>query len=103
MAALNTPITLTEEAPSGFIRERWVFSLVGIHLVLDRYYYERKWAKKQPFKVVKFYDRHRDPEDGDYGDWEWVTEDEVPWDEELTVQVRSELMSRVKVVRQSEL
>ena len=102
MTSLNAPITLTEEAPSGFIRERWVFSLVGSNLLLDRYYYERRWAKKQGYKVIKFYDRHRDDTE-DYGDWEWITEDEVPWDEELSVQVRSELMTRIRVLRQSEL
>ena len=102
MASLNAPITLTEEASSGFIRERWVFSLAGNDLILDRYYYERRWAKTQDYKVIKFYDRHRDTTE-DYGDWQWITEEEVPWDEELTVEARNELMGRVRVVRQSEL
>jgi len=102
VAELTKPLTIVEEVPSGYVRERWVLSLVGDCLVLDRYYYERRWAKTQGFKVMKFYDRHHGPDEEDYGDWQWIPEDEVPWDEELTVQARNELMARVRVVRQSE-
>jgi hypothetical protein len=100
-AAFGKPITVIELSDSGLIRERWVFSLQGQRLVLDRYHYERRYATTQPFKTTKFYDRLR--EDEEYGDWVWLTEDGVPWDEELQSQAIGELMSRVRVVRQSDL
>lgn len=102
MSALGKPVAVTELSESGLIRERWIFSLQGQILVLDRYHYERRWSVGQEFKVVKFYDRHRVPEE-DYGDWQWLAEAEVPWDEELQSQALSELMSRFQVVRQSDL
>lgn len=101
-AAFGKPITVIELSDSGLIRERWVFSLHGQRLVLDRYHYERRYATTQPFKTTKFYDRTREPGE-EYGDWVWLDEDGVPWDEELRSQAVGELMSRVQVVRQSDL
>jgi hypothetical protein len=101
-AVLEKPVTVAELSDSGLIRQRWVFSLRGPWLVLDRYIYERRYATTQEFKAVKFYDRHRDPEES-YGDWQWLGENEVPWDDDLQSQALVELMSRVHVVRQSDL
>lgn len=102
MTPLGKPVTVAELSDSGLIRERWIFSLQGQQLVLDRYYYERRYTKKQQFKALKFYDRGRDPEE-DYGSWRWLTEAEVPWDDELPNQALSELAGRIRVVRQSEM
>jgi hypothetical protein len=93
----SDPIVVVEEAPSGLIRQRWVFSLVGTVLVLDRYHHERRFSKIGDFKTTKFYDRRHDGED--YGDWQWLTADEVPWDEELPGLARAELMTRITVAK----
>ena len=77
MSAFGKPVAVTELSESGLIRERWIFSLQGQLLVLDRYHYERRWSVSQEFKVVKFYDRGRLAEE-DYGDWQWLAEAEVP-------------------------
>ena len=74
----------------------------GQRLVLDRYHYERRYATTQEFRTTKFYDRTRGPGE-EYGDWAWLDEDGVPWDEELQSQALGELMSRVQVVRQGDL
>jgi len=101
-AAFGKPITVIELSDSGLIRERWVFSLLGQRLVLDRYHYERRYATTQPFKTTKFYDRGRVPGE-EYGDWVWLDESAVPWDEELQSQAIGELMSQVQVVRQGDI
>lgn len=93
----SDPIVVVEEAPSGLIRQRWVFSLVGTKLVLDRYHHERRFSKSGQFHTTKFYDRTHDGED--YGDWQWITVDDVPWDEDLDGLARAELMSRISVIK----
>lgn len=98
MSVLGKPVTVVELSDSGLIRERWIFSLQGRHLVLDRYHHERRYATTQEFRTTKFYDRQREPGE-EYGDWQWLEEGEVPWDEELQSQAVSELMSRISVVR----
>lgn len=101
MSVLEKPVSIVELSDSGLIRQRWVLSLHGAVLVLDRYHYERRYSTEQPFKTIKFYDRVRDGED--YGDWQWLEENEVPWDEDLQNQAAVELISRVRVVRPSDI
>lgn len=100
-SVLEKPVTVVELSDSGLIRQRWVFSLRGPWLVLDRYHYERRFSTEQAFRTTKFYDRLRDL-DEEYGDWQWLKESEVPWDDELQSQALAELMGRVRVARQSE-
>ena len=69
-SVLEKPVSVSELSDSGLIRQRWVFSLRGASLVLDRYYYERRYATTQSFKTTRFYDRLRDPGE-EYGDWQW--------------------------------
>jgi hypothetical protein len=101
VAALERPVTVIELSDSGLIRNRWVFSLQQSWLILDRYYYERRYATTQEFRVMKFYDRLRDPSEN-YGDWQWLEENDVPWDEDLQGLALTELLSRIQVVRQSD-
>jgi hypothetical protein len=93
----SEPIVVVEEDPDGLLRERWVFSLIGTRLVLDRYHYERRSSRTVDFKTIKFFDRDHDGED--YGDWQWLTPEEVPWDEDLELMVRVELMTRIVISR----
>lgn len=102
MSVLEKPVTVVELSDSGLVRQRWVFSLRGPWLVLDRYHHERRYSTEQPFKTTKFYDRHREPGEK-YGDWQWLSESDVPWDDELQSQAVAELMSRISVVRESDL
>jgi hypothetical protein len=75
-----------------------VFSLVGTQLVLDRYHHERRYSKSGEFRTNKFYDRDHDGED--YGDWQWLTAAEVPWDDDLKGLAMAELMARVTVKKE---
>ena len=97
MSPLTSPITVVDEAASGLVRQRWIFTLVGERLVLDRYHHERRYAKSQEWQTTKFYDRNWDGEV--YGDWQWLTADEVPWDDDLETEARAELASRVSVTK----
>lgn len=69
--------------------------------MLDRYHHERRYSTEQAFKTTKFYDRHRSPGEN-YGDWQWLKESEVPWDEDLKGQALAEILNRLRVVRQSD-
>ena len=89
------------EAPSGLIRQRWVFSVLNTKLVLDRYHHERRHSRSQNFKTTKFYDRHQEGEE--YGDWIWLSEDEVPWDEAVRADALAVLAARYDVVKASEI
>ena len=102
MTVLGKPVTVSDLSDSGLVKQRWVFSLNGTWLVLDRYYYDRRYATAQPFKTTRFYDRLRQPGE-DYGDWQWLEEKDVPWDDELQSQAVFELVGRISVVRQSDL
>jgi hypothetical protein len=95
--ALSEPIVVVREAPSGLVRERWVFTLVGTTLILDRYHHERRYSKVDDFKTTKFYDQDHDGED--YGDWTWLGIDDVPWDDVETLAM-TELMARFKVTKE---
>lgn len=101
MSTLSRPVTVVSLSDSGLVRQKWVFSIEGPRLLLSRYYHERRYSTTQEFKVVKFYDRLRDGED--YGDWQWLEESEVPWDETLQKQALGEFMSRIQVVRKGDL
>jgi len=91
----SEPIVVVEEAPSGLIRERWVFSLEGSSLILDRYHHERRFSKTGTFKTTRFYDREHDGEE--YGDWQWLTAEDVPWNVELEAKAKATLVARVTV------
>jgi hypothetical protein len=90
------PIAVVQEEKNGLIRHRWVFLLHGVQLVLERYHYETRKRKAQPWKLERFYDRH-ETEQG-YGDWQWLTVEEVPWDEDLRHMALAELLGKVEVV-----
>lgn len=99
--SLSKPIVIEALSQSELIRQRWVFQVMGHRILLDRYFYERRHSKGQVFKTTKFYDRRHDGEN--YGDWTWLTEAEVPWDEELRVDVAAAMVARFEVVRESEV
>lgn len=98
--SLSKPIVIEALSESELIRQRWVFQVMGHRIMLDRYFYERRRSKSGKFKTTKFYDRAHDGEN--YGDWTWLSEDEVPWDEELRVDVAAAMVARFEVVRESE-
>lgn len=92
------PVVVTEEAPSELTREKWVFSYLDGHLVLERYHYERRRAKSHPYKTMKLYDRGKTNGE-EYGDWAWLKEDDVPWDSDVQGQALAELSKQIKVGR----
>lgn len=101
MAGLNKPVVLVEASPGGLVRQRWVFTLRGDRLLLERYHYERRRSKAADFKTLKLYDRGRDPNE-DYGDWVWLDEEDVPWDGDIKGEALAELVRHVEVGRQSD-
>lgn len=98
--SLSKPIVVEAVSESQLIRQRWVFVVMGTRIVLDRYFYERRRSKRGSFKTTKFYDRRHDGEP--YGNWTWLTEEEVPWDEDLKAEVFAGLAARFDVVRASD-
>lgn len=102
MAGLSRPVELIDEAPSRLTRHRWVFSLLGNRLQLIRYHYERRRSSRGQFKTTKLYDCDRDPEE-DYGDWAWLAEEDVPWDDELKGEALAKLAEFITVCRKSDL
>lgn len=92
--------TVTIESDSSMIRQRWIFSVVGKALLLERYHYERRRSLNQQFATVKMYDRGNDRS---YGDWTWLDEDDVPWDDEIQSLALDEFIAQWSVIRASEL
>lgn len=101
MAGLNKPVVLVEVSPGGLVRQRWVFILRGDRLLLERYHYERRRSKTADFKTAKLYDRDREPGE-DYGDWIWLDEEDVPWDDDTKGEALGELVKHIEVGRQSD-
>lgn len=101
MGLLERPVIVTEISEDGRIRQRWVFVFQSPWLVLERYYYETRDRVGQDYTLAQFYDRHQGNES--YGNWVWLTEDLVPWDEDLQNQALVELVREIEVVKQSDL
>lgn len=94
---LHHPVTVQREAPNCLSRHRWVFVFEGRQLVLHRYLYEKRSKKADPYKVARFYERGAE---GGYGDWEWLTIGDVPWDLDLQGEALAELVKNIVVVRE---
>ena len=99
MSSLTLPVTVIDEADSGLVRQRWIFTLVGDRLVLDRYHHERRFSQGQEYHTTKFYDRQWDGEQ--YGDWQWLGADDVPWSEKVEREALNELMGRITVTMET--
>jgi hypothetical protein len=95
------PYQVIQEAPNRLSRHRWIFVIEQNHLVLDRYHYEKRRKKADPYKLAKFYDASGNGDD--YGNWEWVDENDVPWDEDLQGEALGEVVKTLLVVRRSDL
>lgn len=96
---LRHPITVEGEAKDGLSRHRWVFVIEGRCIVLHRYFYEQRGAPTERFKVIRFYEQGSEQS---YGDWQWLTIEEVPWDEGIKGEALAELLRRFVVVREGE-
>lgn len=90
------PLVVVHDLGGGF-RRRWVFEVKGRDIVLQRYHHEVREGDQ--FRLVKFYDSQ---DAGSYGDWQWLSEAEVPWDDELKGEVALALISKLRVRRPSD-
>ena len=95
------PFQVVRESPNRLSRHRWVFSLEGNLLFLDRYHYEKRRRKSDGFKLAKFYDSEGD--EGGYGEWEWLSESEVPWDEDIRGEALASVVNQIHVLRRSDM
>lgn len=75
-----------------------MFEWRGQDVVLTRYHLEREEAPGC-FRLVEFFDGL---EAGGYGNWKWLTEAEVPWDDELKGEVALAIVSRLRIRRPSD-
>jgi hypothetical protein len=89
-------IVVVHQLEGGY-RRRWVFEWHGRDVVLLRYHLERREGKGH--RLVEFFDGQ---DAGDYGNWKWLEESEVPWDEELQGEVGLAIISRLRIRRPSE-
>ena len=90
------PLVVIHDLEQGF-RRRWVFDWKGHDIVLLRYHYELKQLGQ--WRLVEFFDAG---DAGGYGDWQWLTEAEVPWDDELMGEVGLALLSKLRIRKPSE-
>jgi len=97
----STPVIVVEESSSGLTRQRWIFSVSGYHITLNRYHYERRHSKANGFKLMKFYDRGREPGET-YGDWVWLDESAVPWDSNIQAKALAQFTQNITVGRESD-
>jgi len=95
------PYQVTHESGNKLSRHRWIFVIQQNYLVLDRYHYERRRKKKDDYKLTKFYDASGNGEG--YGDWTWISEDKVPWTEDLRGEALGEVVKQVLVVKRSQI
>ena len=79
-------------------RRRWVFAWKGHDVVLQRYHLEQQ-ERAGGYRLVEFFDGEGG---GDYGDWKWLRESEVPWDDDLKGEVALAIISRLRIRRPSE-
>lgn len=79
-------------------RKRWVFEWKGRDVVLKRYHLEQQ-TNADDYRLVEFFDGD---DEGNYGDWKWLVESEVPWDDELKGEVFLAIASSIKIRRPSE-
>lgn len=76
--------------------ERWEFSFIGLNLYLNTYSLEKKESKKhRTYKAIKKYDRlwRRD---------NTITEEEVPFTDEIKQEALNKFMLGIKVLKWSE-
>lgn len=74
-------------------RRRWVFEWKGRDVVLTRYHLERQTGPKE-YRLVEFFDS---VDSGGYGDWKWLKEADVPWDDDLKGEVALAILSRLRI------
>lgn len=79
-------------------RRRWIFEWQGRHIVLQRYHLEH--GDGNLHKLIEFFDSN---DEGGYGDWKWLEEHEVPWDDELKGEVALAVVSLLRVRKPSDV
>jgi hypothetical protein len=80
-------------------RRRWVFEWKGRDVVLQRYHLEEQ-TNATDYRLIEFFDGE-DAGD-DYGDWKWLAESEVPWDDELKGEVALAVVRWLKIRKPGE-
>lgn len=96
---LPRPVTVEDEAKDGLSRQRWVFVIERAYLILQRYYFEERPAPGAPYKVTRFYERGSER---GYGDWMWLSVEEVPWDDDVKGDALAELVRHILVIREGD-
>ena len=94
---MDDPLVVVQESDDGLYQEKWVFHWSRYAITLQRYQKSRKTKGK--WVVTHFYDAH---DQGGYGNWAWLKESEVPWDDDIKAEVALAVVSRISVKRPSE-
>jgi hypothetical protein len=87
------PLVVIHDLNEGY-RRRWIFEWKGKEIILQRYHYEIRDG--QQYRLVQFFDAL---DTGGYGDWQWLSEAEVPWDDELLGEVGLALVAKLRIRR----
>jgi hypothetical protein len=93
---VSEPVVVVQETEDGLYQEKWIFNWSGHNIVLQRYHKARR--NGESWLVTHMYD----VSGGDYGNWTWIKESEVPWDDELKSEVAHAVVSKIWVGLPSE-
>ena len=92
---MHESIVVITESEDGLYRQKWVFEWSYTNLVLCRYYMERRVrAEGDCWQLVQFWDRE---DFGGYGNWTWIKEKDVPFDDELRGHVIMALVDKITI------
>lgn len=94
---MSEPVTVVQETEDGLYQSKWIFSWVEHHVVLQRYQKSRREGDR--WVVTHFWDAS---DKGGYGNWTWLKEKDVPWDEDLLAEVALAIVSKLTVGRPSD-
>lgn len=88
---MDESIVIVQETEDGLYQEKWVFNWSGRTVTLQRYQKARRGGNA--WKVVQMFDHLGD---GGYGNWTWLKENQVPWDDDIRAEVALAIVSRFR-------
>jgi hypothetical protein len=94
---VREPIVVVLETEDGLYQEKWIFNWSGYDIVLQRYQHARREADS--WVVTRMFDGE---DTGTYGNWAWLREDQVPWDDDLKAEAALAVVAKLRVGRPSD-
>lgn len=94
---MEEPVVVIRESEDGLYQQKWTFFRSGHKIILHRYQKSRR--EKDLWKITHFYDaENKEP----YGNWVWLRESRVPWDDNLRNEVAAAILSKFTIGKPSD-